>query len=241
MAFRNSLAICLLLAVLGSISAGPLSARNPAAMAMLESIMKKSKWDSFVFSQEWPATVCSSSSRKCYFPENRNTWTVHGLWPSKSDGTYGPSNCETDAEFSEATLAPILDDLEKQWTDVFGESDEYSFWKHEWSKHGTCAAQLEALDSALKYFEKGLELNTNYNLTSIFLDSNIVPGNSYSLKQYTKAVESVTGAKSTVRCASKGSARVQEIRICFDKKFNVIDCFEDSNCHTKSINYEDNN
>lgn len=30
--------------------------------------------------------------------------------------------------------------------------------KHEWEKHGTCVAQLDALDSQKKYFGKGLEL-----------------------------------------------------------------------------------
>lgn len=30
--------------------------------------------------------------------------------------------------------------------------------KHEWEKHGTCAAQLDALDSQRKYFGKGLDL-----------------------------------------------------------------------------------
>lgn len=35
---------------------------------------------------------------------------------------------------------------------------ESSFRKHEWEKHGTCAAQLDVLDSEKKYFGKSLEL-----------------------------------------------------------------------------------
>ena len=37
--------------------------------------------------------------------------------------------------------------------------------KHEWDKHGTCAASLPALNSEHKYFAKGLEFNRKWNLT----------------------------------------------------------------------------
>ena len=52
-----------------------------------------------------------------------------------------------------------LNDLEpylvKYWTNLFADKPMDDFWKHEWIKHGTCAAQLPVLNSEHKYFQKG--------------------------------------------------------------------------------------
>jgi len=40
----------------------------------------------------------------------------------------------------------------------------FSCRKHEWEKHGTCAATLEALNSQKKYFGKALELYQQVDL-----------------------------------------------------------------------------
>lgn len=40
----------------------------------------------------------------------------------------------------------------------------FSYRKHEWEKHGTCAAILEVLNSQKKYFGKALELYQNIDL-----------------------------------------------------------------------------
>ena len=39
-----------------------------------------------------------------------------------------------------------------------------SYRKHEWEKHGTCAATLEVLNSQKKYFGKTLELYQHVDL-----------------------------------------------------------------------------
>ena len=62
------------------------------------------------------------------------------------------------------------------WTNVHANSKEDSFWKHEWEKHGTCAAQLPQMDSELKYFEKGVALNAKFPLQKYLYDASITPG-----------------------------------------------------------------
>ena len=52
-------------------------------------------------------------------------------------------------------LEPIKSNLIKYWTNIFKDSKQDSLWKHEWMKHGTCAAELKALNSELHYFSKG--------------------------------------------------------------------------------------
>jgi ribonuclease T2 len=55
-----------------------------------------------------------------------------------------------------ASLDPIREKLKKQWPDVHTNGPKDDFWKHEWSKHGTCAMQLQDLNTELKYFSKGI-------------------------------------------------------------------------------------
>ena len=82
-------------------------------------------------------------------------WTVHGIWPSVNKGPLGPFNCNNSIHFDPKSLEPIMDKLNVQWTDVHKNAQKDDFWKHEWTKHGTCAIQLEAINTELKYFSKG--------------------------------------------------------------------------------------
>ena len=58
--------------------------------------------------------------------------------------------------FNENVVAPILKDLEKRWLNVRNGTGEYDFWEHEWSKHGTCAVQIQQMNTEIKYFQKGM-------------------------------------------------------------------------------------
>ena len=89
----------------------------------------------------------------CLFVSDYNRWTVHGIWPTK-DKTMGPFHC-SNVKFDEAKIQPILEDLKQHWTNVRKNTETYNFWEHEWTKHGTCAIQLESLNDELKYFQQG--------------------------------------------------------------------------------------
>ena len=62
------------------------------------------------------------------------------------------------------------------WPDI-QHPQSTSFWNHEWTKHGTCAASasIDYLDTQLKYFEKALDLYKQYNLNEIFNRLKVVP------------------------------------------------------------------
>ena len=84
-------------------------------------------------------------------------WTVHGIWPSVKKGPLGPFNCNNSIHFDPKSLDPIKERLNIQWTDVHKNAQKDDFWRHEWTKHGTCAIQLEPINTELKYFSKGNE------------------------------------------------------------------------------------
>lgn len=98
--------------------------------------------------------MSKSKTNKCSFPKFKGIWTIHGVWPTKL-GTIGPALCNKTWHFDPAKLEPLLDDLDTFWLNIETNTPKDSFWKHEWEKHGTCAAELPELDSEDKYFGKG--------------------------------------------------------------------------------------
>ena len=84
----------------------------------------------------------------------KGRWTIHGIWPSVDRGS-GPTFCDNTNPLDPRLLDPILDDLKTRWTVVHQNSEENYFWNHEWTKHGTCAKQLDSMNSEIKYFRKG--------------------------------------------------------------------------------------
>ena len=63
------------------------------------------------------------------------------------------------------------------WTNIHAHTGEYGFWKHEWEKHGRCAAALPAMSSELKYFSEGVALNAKYPIKQYLDKAGIVPDN----------------------------------------------------------------
>lgn len=183
-----------------------------------------------MFSQRWPITSCISWREKnanntCAMPEAQE-WIVHGLWPTKT-GKEGPNFCNSSIHFDPSELAPIEADLEKYWTNVEANTKKYSFWKHEWQKHGSCAVQLSALNSPLKYFTQGLTWMKQYNITGILETSKIVPSvDGYTLADIDSAIKTVLKVTPDIQCTTDKAkySLLSEIRICFDKNLELIDC-----------------
>lgn len=195
----------------------------------------KKNFDFLVFSQIWPITSCDiwearDPSNTCFLPkEIGGRWTVHGVWPSLKSGPHGPFNCDNNYPFNPSMLNPIMDKLNAQWTDVHKNARKDDFWRHEWTKHGTCAMQLEPMNNELKYFSKGLELNNKYDIVGYLSKANIVPGKGYSGKEIVQKLTSALGKKPAIECVkdsqgSEGKFLLSEVRICLDKQLNLIDC-----------------
>ncbi|KAB2572817.1 Ribonuclease T2 [Lasiodiplodia theobromae] len=76
-----------------------------------------------------------------------DSWTMHGLWPDRCDGTYEAS-CDSSRAYTNITeilesfnAKDTLSYMQTYWKDYNG-NDE-TFWEHEWSKHGTCISTLK--------------------------------------------------------------------------------------------------
>ncbi|XP_025992921.1 ribonuclease Oy [Solenopsis invicta] len=208
---------------------------------------KSDEFDVLIFTQRWPLTVCfqwknSSEKHSCLLPK-RDEWTIHGIWPTRFN-TIGPQFCDKSLKFNPSLLAPIENELKENWIDIHKGMNPYSFWKHEWEKHGTCAIKIKALNNEFNYFQEGLKLLDTYNMIDVLAKANIVPGNKYMVQQMLMGLQRVLGKRGQITCIvdKNGESYVTEIRICFDKTLQLVDCDGISsfptNCNrTKEIIY----
>jgi len=193
-------------------------------------------FDFLMFTQLWPISNCIDWEER----DHDNTcslnddfqWTVHGIWPTKKH-TKGPFHCKN-IPFNETAVAPILKDLEKRWLNVRNGTGEYDFWKHEWSKHGTCAVQIKQMNTEIKYFKKGLDWQKEYDMHKILLESGITPGGQYRATNIVESVGKYLGSKANktninpaITCRKEKGYQnhlIFELVVCFDKQLNLTNC-----------------
>ncbi|KAL3667783.1 hypothetical protein V7S43_007334 [Phytophthora oleae] len=124
-------------------------------------------FDMYILAQSWQPAFCFGKEQQypgCRTPQSywRSHLTLHGLWPELS-GSAPPSFCSGeafDADKIERELG--IDTLHQYWPDVkYSEaSPQYAdFWKHEWTRHGTCSG-LKQVD----YFTHAINLERNETL-----------------------------------------------------------------------------
>lgn len=160
-------------------------------------------FDVLIFTQHWPQTVCYTwketfLNHTCRLPVD-DEWTIHGIWPTQM-GKLGPEFCNKTLPFQATALQPIEDQLNIKWIDVENGTKPYSFWKHEWEKHGTCAAILNDVNTEIKYFTKGLELLNQYDMKHVLAKANIIPGQGYLVQTILDGVAKVLGKRCQVEC-----------------------------------------
>lgn len=205
----------------------------------VESILTRDiHFDYFVFTQQWPPAVCiegQKTGHQCSIPTNVKGWVIHGLWPSRNMNR-GPFFCNNSDTFDENKLKPIEEELRLYWPNLFSDSPDLSFWKHEWKKHGTCSLSDKLIPDEFTYFKTALNLYKKYNITSILGNSGIIPNTytSYKSDDFCNAVENSLNTVPVVTCIyDKISTHhyLLQIEICVDKDFNTIDCPERSSGH----------
>lgn len=118
-------------------------------------------FDFFIYSLSYQPEFCRENHERFVgckdFQENwEGQLTIHGLWPSREDGTW-PAMCSNEKlDTSLLDSASFSDKLEKEWPNVKASASSpghESFWGHEWSKHGTCSGLTQQ-----NYFETALDL-----------------------------------------------------------------------------------
>ncbi|RLN95721.1 hypothetical protein BBJ28_00005311 [Nothophytophthora sp. Chile5] len=124
-------------------------------------------FDMYVLAQSWQPAFCHGKESQypgCEKPQSywRSHLTLHGLWPERA-GSAPPSFCTGEAfDAAEIERELGIDTLHQYWPDVkFSEgSPEYAdFWRHEWTRHGTCSGLPQ-----VAYFTDAINLERNETL-----------------------------------------------------------------------------
>lgn len=197
------------------------------------------EFDLLIFTQRWPITACyewreKSSDHICGLPSPKNIWTIHGIWPTKLN-TIGPSFCNKTAVFNVTELDPIEKQLEQFWINVEKNKPYDSLWRHEWLKHGTCAAAvLDQLNTENKYFGQGLSWLQQHSMADVLGEGGVVPGNNYTVVEIHQVLMDRLQKNAAIECFHDPETKLQflnEIRVCFNKNLELENCdgilFED--------------
>ncbi|CAG5125453.1 unnamed protein product [Candidula unifasciata] len=191
----------------------------------------KESWDYLKMAQFWPGTSCVYfGEKKCAVPPSTHSWTIHGLWPSAYTGEL-PAYCNDSMTFNYTEIKVLRHQLNEQWPNFNKSGSPLALWSHEWTKHGTCAYELPVLQGELKYFNSTLQLHNTLDLLGVLSGSRINPSKKkfYDLTDIFLAVSGKYSKVPQIKCLHMNDTYyLEEIWLCYDKTFNLIDCPEAS-------------
>jgi ribonuclease T2 len=152
----------------------------------------------------------------------KNSFTLHGLWPSNSSGKNNPV-CSTGEEITiRDDGSEIFDHMEKKWISYTSPNEK--FWTHEYNKHGLCFMKKYNKQSFKEYFKFALEVFNRHNLDNIMLnafDAEVSGERSFGVNELISKLQSVLGGLIfELDCKNyNGKQHLQEIRFYFDIDF----------------------
>lgn len=184
-------------------------------------------YDYLILSQQWSPGICAAE-QQCVATSKKNYWTIHGLWPSTDYSS--PSFC-VDEQFNGRVLDPIKRELNKYWPSLTSpEARYFTFWRHQWQKHGSCAGDIPALNGIFKFFNSTLAVYHKYNIFEFLANSLIRPSpvRTYSAAEIRNALSDDIREKVNIVCsqrvANKDAPVLTEIRFCLDKELKPVNC-----------------
>lgn len=226
-------------------------------------------FDFTMLALQWPPGICYSNNKvQCVDYEDK--FTIHGNWPSFNNGSW-PEFCCFQRNFDRRKVDQVEDslkvcvwrlvdnqcsltssflELQQKWGTLFTGGTDEGFWRHEWQKHGTCAATSPSLKGQTNYFVESLALYDRAQIKEWFRAAKIVPQPAdstrlYSVKEIHHAIESKTGHKIRLECRRLPKRIAKEpifsgLYICYDPDtLAYIDCPkpDDQDCGGQSLMY----
>lgn len=189
--------------------------------------------DYFVLAMEWPQGTCeyvnATHRHKCVVSDEVKGWVLHGLWPSIK-GHHFLQYCNRSAKFDYDKVKSLEGDLMQYWPNLYADSSKMFLWKHEYEKHGTCAALVEGFETELEYFRKAMDLLHKYAPMPKLQSKDISPRvEAYESERIMSAVDFVYGAGACTQCSYYGGGSnevrvLSGLEICLTKELELMEC-----------------
>lgn len=172
----------------------------------------------------WVPSFCqikAQSMQHCSSEANNKGFLIHGLWPNFRNGSW-PQFCPG-PPFRVGHINDLEGELEKYWPESLEGLKRDALWKHEWSKHGTCA--MSSIPSMHDYFATTLSLFKTIDFHEGFQKGKILPqgGGTYKTRQIVKALTYASPAK-TMPVVICEDGKLFEVRYCVGKSLKFVNC-----------------
>jgi ribonuclease T2 len=172
-------------------------------------------FDYYALALSWSPTYCKSKAgnddrQQC--SGRRFAFIAHGLWPQYEKGW--PENCEADETWvPEETIERMLGIMPSRTLII-----------HEWRKHGTCSGL--GIDH---YFSKMRELFAKIRIPARYAAPNrdVAVTPKQLVADFVKTNSGLDSSMISVVCGNRtDTARLSELRICFDREGDFSPCGE---------------
>ena len=102
---------------------------------------------------------------------NRNSFTIHGLWPELTTHSW-PEFCHK-TEFKLEAIQPLVPTMNEIWTSCEQNKPNEGLWEHEWLRHGTCTglSQFDFFNRTISLYTEAknsgiIDQRCHYSITS---------------------------------------------------------------------------
>lgn len=196
------------------------------------------EFDFFVFTQQWPGTVCQQRGWCESTPVDPNAFNhflIHGLWPNYNNPNEFPCMCSPQVSFNMNKISDLKSELDKYWF-TLTDGDDSSFYSHEYEKHGSCSRPV--LGDEHDYFNQALVLREAVSLTNLLSSAGVNPSSSnlYSLNEISQAIQKQLNVVPHFDCLGD---KLKEVQLCYDRSLNLMDCPSgmSSDCRSDKVTF----
>lgn len=178
-------------------------------------------WECITFALMWPGAFCVGlkKSLECNIPQYIQSWTIHGLWPM-----YQGSCCSCWPIFP-SDLEELEPEISHLWPTLLKTTSNFTFWKNEWIKHGSCAACVEGMNSPTRYFQRTLKLRGHFDIDRALMDAGIKPScnKTYQFEDLHSALAPIIGDKYEIQCLKDDEGRelLIQVKISLFRNFTL--------------------